>query len=233
MDFNEFKQNMKDAASSLGDSASDLGDKISDSVNDASGRATAYKRFVEVGRDLYATGAVTSHGGNLSESDGSIIHITRSNSMLGHLSLDDIMETSWQPSQSDAGCSRELVVHRAMHDAYLRCTAAGNTPASAVVHAHTRFTIASSLFSNTIVPVDSEGLLTFGKSGVRVVSPAETIGSEEAAHMLAEVIGSGASIAVIKGHGPFAVGHTLRDAQRLVSVLEASCQILAIGKLLS
>lgn len=54
-----------------------------------------FDQFAWVGRDLYASGAVSSHGGNLSvRLDDERMVITRSGSMIGRLSEDDIIETS-------------------------------------------------------------------------------------------------------------------------------------------
>lgn len=217
VDFSSFKDEVMNAASNLGDT-----------VSDATEKTAVFKRFAETGRDLYLTGAVTSHGGNLSERDQETIWITKSNSMLGRLGYDDVLGTTWEPSRGDADCSRELVVHRAMHHALLQRPGNEAVIRSAVVHAHTRYTIARSLSCDSIVPIDSEGLFTLGDAGVPVFAPDQSIGSAQAAEMIARAVASGISIAVIKGHGPFAIAPTLAEAHRLVSVLEASCQILDI-----
>lgn len=186
-------------------------------------------RFADIGRDLYLAGAVTSHGGNLSETDGGRIWITRRNSMLGRLAADDVIETAWETGASDEGCSRELIVHRAMYHALAERLGvpAGNLSA-AIAHTHTRHTIVRSLIEDVIVPVDSEGLFTLGLQGVRVFSAEVTIESPEVARMLSEAVLQGAQIAVIRGHGPFAIAEDLREAMRLVSVLEATAEILDI-----
>ncbi len=173
-------------------------------------------RFRLIGRDLFVSGAVTSHGGNLSESDGSRIWISRRGSMLGRMGEGDVVETGWLEGQCDVDCSRELVVHRAIYHA---------TGARAIVHAHTVNTIFRSMIEDAIEPVDSESKLILGSS-VPVLTPKEKIGSAEAAEMLAEVLSSGSVIAVLRTHGPFAIGDTLEEAFYRVSALEASCSLL-------
>ena len=76
-----------------------------------------YDLFREVGRDLFLAGAVTARHGNLSVRDGDRIFITRSGSMLSRLEPSDIIETRIDACEMDAGCSRELVVHRAVYQA--------------------------------------------------------------------------------------------------------------------
>ena len=46
-----------------------------------------------------------------------------------------------------------------------------------------------------------------------------------AAQMLAEAVGQGEQIAVLRGHGPFAVADDLEGALRLVSVLEQAAKV--------
>jgi L-fuculose-phosphate aldolase len=184
-----------------------------------------FEEFAWVGRDLYASGSVSSHGGNLSVRLGDDrILITRTGSMIGHLTEGDLVETSLDPCDDprDASCSVELVVHRAIYAA---------TDARAIVHAHSIHTVARSLVEDVIVPADSESKLRL--VDVPVVVAAETIGSAEAAEKLAVALRY-RRVAVLRGHGPFARGESLEDAFQAVSCLEASCQVLdvldAIGR---
>lgn len=179
------------------------------------GFASLFDTFAKVGRDLFLTGAVTSHGGNLSVRVGDRIFITRRGSMLGRLAESDIVETGIEECDLDAECSRELVVHRAIYH---------TTDARAIVHAHTAHTIFRSLIEDEIVPIDSESLYLIG-GPIPVLAPAQSIGSAEAAEMLSEVLQT-VSVAVIRSHGPFAIGATLEDAFYRVSALEASSKIL-------
>lgn len=178
-----------------------------------------FEDFSWVGHDLYASGAVSSHGGNLSvRLPGDRMLITRTGSMIGRLTESDLIETSLtaRDDERDAECSVELVVHRAIYAA---------TGAGAIVHAHAIHAVARSLITDVIVPVDSESLLRL--ESVPVVSSATTIGSPEAAAKLSESLRT-CRVAVLKGHGPFAVGATLEDAYQAISCLEASCQVLNI-----
>lgn len=174
-----------------------------------------YELFREVGRDLFLAGHVTARHGNLSLRRGESIFITRSGSMLSRLVPTDVIETGMVPGPRDEGCSRELVVHRAVYAA---------TPATAICHAHPPHTMYRSLVDDEIVPVDSEAAAVIG-SAVPVLVPEVKIGSAEAATLLAHALLS-VPVAVLRTHGPFAVGETLWDAWGLIGVLEESCHIL-------
>ena len=176
-----------------------------------------YERFRDIGRDVYAAGLISTHGGNLSiRDDEDRIVITRRGSRLGHLREDDLIQTGIDACPADEGCSRELVVHRAI---YRACDT------RAVVHAHAVHTVYRSLVGDSIAPLDSESRYVIGAS-VPVLAPRETIASPEAAEMLAEAFAGGAKIAVLRAHGPFAVGATLEEAFYHITCLEASCRIL-------
>lgn len=176
-----------------------------------------FASFKQTGRDLFLTGAISSHGGNMSVRIGDRILITRSGSMLGRLTRDDIIETGIDACPEDEGCSRELVVHRAIYQA---------TDALAIVHAHTVHTIHRSLGSEVISALDSESKAILGD--VPVVSAAQTIASPEAAAVLSAALRE-SRIAVLRTHGPFAKGATLEEAFYHVSCLEASSKILDIA----
>jgi L-fuculose-phosphate aldolase len=184
-----------------------------------------FDEFAWVGSDLYRSGAVSSHGGNLSVrlDDGRML-ITRTGSMIGRLKPNDLIETSLTAcgDPRDPECSVELVVHRAIYAA---------TDARAIVHAHAVETVARSFVDDLIVPVDSESKARL--VDVPVVVSYQTIGSAEAGAKLAEAL-KDRRVAVLRGHGTFAVGETLEDAYQAVSCLEASCRVLnvldAIGR---
>ncbi len=195
-------------------------------MNDLTDIQALEQNFIEIGRDMFLSGAITSHGGNLSISNGDSIWITRTGSMLGRLKPGDVIKTSWEPSPSDDDCSSELVVHRELHHAMMRrCQSIGESfGMRAIVHAHTAHTTLRSMYHDQIESVDSECKLLL-PDPVLVVRPAQSIGSSEAAQMLARIVEDGGLIAIIGGHGPFAVGKTLEQALQLVSSLEHSCKL--------
>ena len=176
-------------------------------------------QFQEIGRDLYVAALVSSHGGNLSMRFGDRVVIKRRGAMLGRLKEGDLIETGLE--KADSGvllASTELVVHRAIYRA---------TPALAIVHAHPRTAIALSLSRDEIVPIDNEGSYLLHK--VPVVAAEFASGSAEMVERLPAALQE-YKIAMLRGHGCFAIGQTLDEAFQWVSCLEESCQIILAAK---
>jgi L-fuculose-phosphate aldolase len=247
-DFEQFKKDILDGVGNVADAVSNVAKETGSDV-------VRFKHFNETGRDLFTSGAITSHGGNLSVSDGISIWISRTGAMLGHLTPNDVLRVDWDPSPADENASMELVVHRAMYRAYAECVARANAGMGAdagasagadagasvsastnagvsfgmhaIVHAHTKYTVFRSLVSDFIEPVDSEGRLLLGAK-VPVLAPEKTVASEEVAALMAEQVASGSAVAVIRGHGPFAWADSLENAFRLVSCLEYSAETLTL-----
>jgi L-fuculose-phosphate aldolase len=221
-DFEQFRKDLLDGVSNAADAVSNAARETGEGI-------ARFRHFSETGRDLFACGAVTSHGGNLSVSDGNTIWITRTGAMLGHLTSGDVVQVGWEPSPSDADASMELVVHRAMYQAYAACAAQASAPfgVRAVVHAHAKHTVFRSLVGDSIDPVDSEGKLLLGAK-VSVLAPEKTVASEEVATLMAEQIAAGVPLAVVRGHGPFAGADSLANAFRLISCLEYSAEVLTL-----
>jgi L-fuculose-phosphate aldolase len=177
------------------------------------------RQFQEIGRDLYVAALVSSHGGNLSMRFGDRVVIKRRGAMLGRLKEGDLIETGLEKTDSGVMlASTELVVHRAIYRA---------TPALAIVHAHPRTAIALSLSRDGIVPIDNEGSYLLHK--VPVVAAEFASGSAEMVERLPAALQE-YKIAMLRGHGCFAIGQTLDEAFQWVSCLEESCQIILAAK---
>lgn len=182
-----------------------------------------YEQFRDFGRDIFLAGLITSHGGNMSVRLGDRILITRRGSMLGRLKPGDLIETGLDRDDSMVTlASSELVVHRAIYQ---------GTSALAIVHTHPICATALSLVEDAVVPVDSEGSYLLHR--VPVVAAAQTVGSREVAEVLPSALRNH-RIALLRGHGAFAVGELLEEAYMVSSTLEASarilCQVRAFGE---
>jgi L-fuculose-phosphate aldolase len=176
------------------------------------------EQFRQIGRDLFVAGVISSHGGNLSVRMGDRILITRRGSMLARLEERDIIETGLEENDANVMlASTEINVHRAIYQ---------GTAAQAVVHAHPPYAIARSLMCDEIVPIDSEGSYLLHK--VPVVHTELTAGSKEVADLLPRWLKE-YDIVMLRGHGPFAIGHLLEEAYQLTSVLEMSCRIMTVA----
>lgn len=180
-----------------------------------------FEGFRDIGRDLFVSGLITSHGGNMSVRLGDRIVITRRGAMLGRLQPEDLVETGLERDDAMVAlASTELVVHRAIYRA---------TSALAIVHTHPLHATALSLVQDAVVPVDSEGSYLLHR--VPVVATARTVGSQEVAQRLPPALRDH-KIALLRGHGAFAVGELLEEAYMVSSTLEASARILCLVRAL-
>ena len=181
-----------------------------------------YEMFRDIGRDLYAGGLISSHGGNLSIRMGDRVVIKRRGAMLGNLKPNDLVETGLE--QNDSGvalASTELLAHRTIYQ---------ETPALAICHCHPRTAIALSPSRDELVPIDNEASYQLKK--VPVVTEEFPSGTPEMARKVAEVL-KNYKIIMLRGHGSFATGQTLDEAFQWTSTLEEACQIMLAAKQLN
>ncbi len=177
------------------------------------------EQFQRIGRDLFVAGLISSHGGNMSVRMGDRILITRRGSMLAHLEERDVIDIGLEENDAMVAlASTEIGVHRAIYQ---------GTSALAIVHTHPPYAIARSLTCDEIVPIDSEGSYLLHK--VPVVSCELTAGSTEVAALLPTWLKE-YDIVMLRGHGPFAIGHLLEEAYQITSVLEMACKILTYAQ---
>ncbi len=150
---------------------------------------------------------------------GDRILITRRGSMLARLDERDIIDTGLEENDANVMlASTEIGVHRAIYQ---------DTAAQAIIHTHPPYAIARSLVYDEIVPVDSEGSYLLHK--VPVVSSELTAGSKEVAALLPRWRKE-YDIVMLRGHGPFAIGHLLEEAYQLTSVFEMTCKIMTLAE---
>jgi L-fuculose-phosphate aldolase len=181
-----------------------------------------YESFCQIGRDLYAAGMISSHGGNLSIRLGDRVVIKRRGAMLGALKPHDLVETGLEKNDSGVAlASTELLVHRRI---YL------GTPALAVVHCHPRAAIAFSLSRDEFVPIDNEASYLLKK--VPVIAEEFASGTPEMAAKVAAALAN-YKIILLRGHGSFATGQTLDEAFHWSSTLEEACQIAVYAKVIN
>jgi L-fuculose-phosphate aldolase len=178
-----------------------------------------YEMFRDIGRDLYAGGLISSHGGNLSIRMGDRVVIKRRGAMLGNLKPIDLVETGLEKNDSGVAlASTELLAHRTIYQ---------NTPALAICHCHPRTAIAFSLSRDELVPIDNEASYQLKK--VPVVTEEFPSGTPEMARKVAEAL-KDYKIIMLRGHGSFATGQTLDEAFQWTSTLEEACQIMLAAK---
>src|SRR5512136_1484981 len=178
-----------------------------------------YEMFRDIGRDMFESNMISSHGGNLSIRLGDRVVIKRRGAMLGNLKPHDLIETGIEKNDSGVAlASTELLVHRAIYI---------STPALAIVHCHPRTAIAFSLSRDEIVPIDNEASYLLKK--VPVVTEEFPSGTPEMANKVATALQS-YKIIMLRGHGSFAIGQTVDEAFHWSSTLEESCDIALKAK---
>ncbi|RPI21531.1 MAG: aldolase [Chloroflexota bacterium] len=181
-----------------------------------------YEMIRDIGRDLYTSNMISSHGGNISVRVSDRLIIKRRGAMLGNLKPNDLVETGIDKNDSGVAlASTELIVHRAIYM---------NTPALAVVHCHPRTAIAFSLSRDELVPIDNEASYLLKK--IPVVAEEFASGTPEMANKVANAL-KNYKIIMLRGHGSFATGSTLEEAFHWSSTLEESCQIELAAKLIN
>ncbi|OGB86930.1 hypothetical protein A3H38_00320 [candidate division WOR-1 bacterium RIFCSPLOWO2_02_FULL_46_20] len=173
-----------------------------------------FEEFRRIGKLLFQEGLVDACGGNISVREGDKVFITHRDAMLGDLREKDIVEVGLEAGEQDSSASREINAHRAVYK---------QSGAKAIVHAHPANTIAVSITDNKIVPQDAEGTFVFKSAPILRVR--SSIGSEETARMLPAFLGNENVVAVLKGHGSFAIGDNLEEAYKRTSALENSCKV--------
>lgn len=172
-------------------------------------------QFQSVGRDLFARGLVSSHGGNMSIRLGDRMIITRRGCMLNCLQEHDLIETGISKnSRSTPLASIDLAIHRAIYR---------ETQALAVVHAHSPYAITLSLTETEIMPGTVEGLSVVGT--VPVVGWHMELKPGGPAELISKTLQQ-QRIIMVHGHGSYAIGQLLEEAYHLTTALEESCHIL-------
>jgi L-fuculose-phosphate aldolase len=166
----------------------------------------------EVGRDLYLLGHVSSHGGNLSiRARTNQLWITGTGTMLGRLEPRHISFVEPDGSYEGPRPSTDTVLHSTIY-------AIGG--AQAVVHAHPHHAIAVSFDTDRFVPLDFEGLVHL--HDVPVIE-----NDAVAIPRLATAL-QNRKVALLRGHGAYAVGDTLWEALHWITALEESAHIATI-----
>lgn len=187
-------------------------------------RKAMYHDFVKFGRMLWESGLIHLTSGNISMRKGSTIYVTRTGSLLGNLSSDDIVSVNLSNTLRDKGASSETIVHRAI---YLANELDENV--HAVVHAHPPYATALSWDSAVIKPVDSDSLYI---PEIPVMSECPYgEGSLCVAEHFPKLLGKH-TVALIRGHGAFSVGKDIQQATARISMMENQCRLLFFRRLL-
>jgi L-fuculose-phosphate aldolase len=169
--------------------------------------------LAEVGKDLYAQGLVSSHGGNISVRTSAGIWITGTGTMLGRLRERHISLVLPDGRHEGPPPSSDTMLHATIYAV---------TGAGAVVHAHPRHAIALSFVEDLFTPPDFEGRLHL--QSVPVIAPGPLQVERLAAAMQARVA------VILRGHGAYARGANPWEALHWITALEESAHIEVIRR---
>jgi L-fuculose-phosphate aldolase len=177
-------------------------------------------QFQRVGRALFAEGLVSPLSGNLSIRLGERLIITHRGSTLGAIEQNDLVETGLNKNNRLTPlASTELEVHRCIYK---------KTPALAVVHAHPPYAVVLSFSEKEIVPCDLEGRALLPRVPVLRT---RLLKGKHIADNIATLL-KDYRVVLVQGHGSFATGQLLEEAYHLTAILEQSCRLLYLLKLL-
>ena len=141
--------------------------------------------------------------------------------MLGHLNEHDLIETGIdKDDKATSLASSELAVHRAIYR---------ETPATAIVHAHSPHAVALSLVDNEIIPYDVQGSCLIQR--VPVLGWKMKLKPGDLAEDIAQALKL-YTIIMVYSHGCFARNLRLKEAYRHTSTLEESSRIIYLSRML-
>ena len=185
-------------------------------------------KFINIGRDLYNRGMVTTNGGNLSVTDGDFLWVTRKGARLGELMPEDVVMLELNTSREGLErASSEVNIHHAIYaGAMERVARAGRRfEKMAVIHAMSPNALFRSFVDDEIVSVDGESREVLGETTpvLRISGPHN---SDELERLFNHMAGDDKMVVAVRGHGTFAAGRSLEDAQRLVVSLEQTATLL-------
>ena len=174
--------------------------------------------MIEVGKDLWSAGLVTSHGGNLSTRWQQGACVTETGAMLGRLSHDHFVAVDSRGRPTAHGPSDRPSSDTSIHLAtYARVPEAG-----AIAHAHPVHAIALSLEWEALNPPNLEGQMFIGRI------PVLDVEWEQSAEPVAEALASHPVI-LTRAHGAYARGSDPWEALKHISILEEAATILHLS----
>ncbi|HOW27365.1 MAG TPA: class II aldolase/adducin family protein [Elusimicrobiota bacterium] len=177
--------------------------------------------FFKFGRMLWEAGQIHYTSGNMSVRKGDVLCVTRTGSSLADLTSMDIVTVNLKDSLRDKGASSETPVHRALYKAL--------PDIRAVVHSHPPYATALSFDMDEIVPADSDSLFIPSIPVLTECPFAE--GSTCVADRFPALLKQH-RVAVIRGHGAFAVGDSLRQCIATLTMMENQCRLVYLRRTL-
>lgn len=173
----------------------------------------AWQEIARFGRKVVSSGLTSSRFGNISILRDDKIFITATGSMLDELDSSTVVEVDLEHAcEMDKIASIETCVHRAI---YLK------TSKTAIIHTHSPYAVALSMLEvGAVEPIDSEGVLLLGEMPIIEGQ----LGSDNLARAASLALQSHLAC-IVRGHGVFAAGWSLREAYTTACMAEHSSQV--------
>ncbi|MCX8084363.1 MAG: class II aldolase/adducin family protein [Calditerrivibrio sp.] len=166
------------------------------------------KEIIKIGKKVVDSGLVGSFFGNISLKSGERILITKTGTMLDELCEDSIVIVDlFKEDELDRLASSEIIVHRSIYQ---------KTDALAVIHTHSIYSVLMASW------YDDYLVLHFGEIPyfmVKVPIVTGKSGSRELADSVTNALKTN-YLVIVKDHGVFAKGKTLKDCFIYLSALE-------------
>jgi L-fuculose-phosphate aldolase len=177
--------------------------------------------FFKYGRVLWEAGQIHVTSGNMSLRKGSVFYVTRTGSSLAMLESTDVVTVNVADAQRDRNASSETPVHRALYEAL--------PDVRAVVHSHPPYATALSFDMDEIRTIDSDSLYIPVVPVLKDCPYGE--GTTCVAAHFPQVLGDH-KVALIRGHGAFAVGDSLAQCVARLTMMENQCRLVYFRRLL-
>ena len=182
-----------------------------------------------IAREMAELGLVTGTGGNVSlrlhspDASQELMAITPAATPYASLVAEDTVVTDFdvEPIEGDLAPSSESLLHVAIYRA--------RSDVRAVVHTHSVFATVAAVAGLDIPPIIDEMMITVG--GAIEVSEYHFPGTQELADSVCAALGE-RSAALIRNHGAVGVGHDLREALDICTLVERTAHVLIYASLL-
>ncbi len=176
------------------------------------------EQICKVGKRIYDRGLVSAFGGNISTRVGDAVLITATGSILGELTMQDIVEVSMDGEIMSKGKkpSSELLMHLEVYRT--------RKDARAVVHTHSPVAVSYAVVGKEIEPLTPEAKMALGSVPLIKYYPS---GSQELANATAQSLEKykDRNSFLLGKHGVLAVGEDLVEAFHRAELVEELAKV--------
>ncbi len=163
---------------------------------------------------LINMGLLHLKGGNCSARIGDDIIITRTKSFKKDLVPERLIRAAIHSDDPVENASSVLAMHRAIYR---------TTNTQAIIHSHSYYTTLLSFYLDEFRPIDENGRLFLGPR-VRIIPVMKYLDWNTVSQDFAEAL-TESPVAILKWHGPFAIGESLDEAFHHIQAMEMAARL--------